>query len=254
MSATHDFIVGLARTHGPPPCRLLDFGCGAGEVVARALEAGFDAWGVDSFSDVWVQYAERAGTLGERIRLVADGTALPFADGWFDVVVSNQVMEHVAEPSFVVAELARVLRAGGILIAIFPTREIVVEPHLKAPFVHWFAPGSPAQASALALVHALGLGVGAKETRAAWIAAATDGLRRLIFYRREREAIAVFGADFHLVARAEPAFMRDRIARSRQLRRFRKLVAPRWLDPALRMLCVRLANVVLVFHRGATRP
>jgi hypothetical protein len=100
-------------------------------------------------------------------------------------------------------------------------------------------------------VHALGLG--AKGPREVWIAAATDGLRRLIFYRGEREAIAVFQPDFHLLARAEPAFMRDRIARSRHLRPFRKLLSPRWLDPALRMLCVRLANVVLVFRRGTIR-
>jgi SAM-dependent methyltransferase len=252
MSATHDFIVALARTHCPPPCRLLDFGCGAGEVFEIALQSGFDAYGVDSFSDVWVQYAERAAALGDRIRHVLDGAALPFPDSWFDVVVCNQVMEHIAEPAFVIAEFSRVLRADGVLVAIFPTREIVVEPHLKAPFIHWFTPGSPAQARMLALVHALGLGVGAKEPRAAWIAGAADSLRRLIFYRGECEAIATFLPPFRLVARAEPEFMRDRVARSPRFRRFAQIFAPRSLDPILRMLCVRLANVVLVFRRATT--
>jgi len=249
MSATHAFIVALARTHCPPPRRLLDFGCGAGEVVENALDAGFDAWGVDSFADIWVQYAERAAALGERIRNVADGAALPFADGWFDVVVCNQVMEHVAEPGFVISEMARVLRPGGVLVAIFPTREMLVEPHLKAPFVHWFAPGSRAQVRMLGIVHALGLGIGAKDARAVWIAGATDGLRRRIFYRRERQAIAMFQPRFRLVARAEPEFIRDRLARSKRFRQLKEVFAPRWLDPVLRRLCVRLANVVLVFRR-----
>ena len=45
--------------------------------------------------------------------------------------------------------------------------------------------------------------------------------------------------------------MRDRLARSR-FRELKNLFAPRWLDPALRMACVRLANAVLVFRRAAT--
>lgn len=249
MSVTYDFILDLVRTRCSAPCRLLDFGCGGGEVVGKALDAGFDAWGVDSFKDVWEQYAERASSIGHRIQHVAEGTPLPFADNWFDVVVSNQVMEHVADPGPVITEMARVLRPGGLLVAIFPTREILIEPHLKVPLVHWFSPGSASQTQMLRMMHRLGLGLGRNEDRAAWVSGASDSLQRHIFYRTQNEAISTFQQRFRLVARGDAAFMRDRLARSERMRKLAPLFAPRWMDPLLRMLCVRLANVVLVMQR-----
>jgi SAM-dependent methyltransferase len=43
----HQLVLDLAREHGPA-CRILDIGCGTGVLVAKALEAGFDAYGVDA--------------------------------------------------------------------------------------------------------------------------------------------------------------------------------------------------------------
>lgn len=49
-----------------------------------------------------------------------DGQALPFRSDSFDTVLCNQVLEHVAEPTDLMREAARVLRAGGILILTTP--------------------------------------------------------------------------------------------------------------------------------------
>ncbi len=49
--------------------------------------------------------------------LRADAQDLPFADSSFDVVIANQMIYHVPDPSRALREFARVLRAGGVLMA-----------------------------------------------------------------------------------------------------------------------------------------
>jgi SAM-dependent methyltransferase len=51
---------------------------------------------------------------------VADAQALPFADGSFDAVFSINVLEHVPDPERLAAEAARVLRPGGLMLALTP--------------------------------------------------------------------------------------------------------------------------------------
>jgi len=73
-------------------------------------------------------------------------TALPFADGWFDAVISCHVLEHVADDRAALAELARVLAPGGRLILLVPydptgpTRE---DPSLTTPAARLAAYGHP---------------------------------------------------------------------------------------------------------------
>jgi SAM-dependent methyltransferase len=52
--------------------------------------------------------------------IIADGHSLPFRDGVFDAVVIQAVLEHVLDPSVVVAEIHRVLRPGGVVYAETP--------------------------------------------------------------------------------------------------------------------------------------
>jgi SAM-dependent methyltransferase len=255
MSATYDFIIDLARAHCPPPARLLDVGCGGGQVVRNAARAGYDAWGVDTFQDVWMQYAgQAAAALGDRLRVVSPGENLPFEDRAFDLVLSNQVFEHIADLPRHAAEIARVLRPGGVLIAIFPTREVVIEPHLRAPFVHRAPNGSARQRMLLGLAHGLGCTSAPRAGRAEWIASATDSLSRQIFYRRCGDIPGVLAPWFSVKDRAEPWFMRDRLRRSSRMRALSGLFAAPAFDPLLRFLCLRLANAVFVLRRNQDGP
>ncbi len=54
------------------------------------------------------------------LRLKADTSALPFADGSFDLVTSNMVFEHVENPEAILREIRRILREGGRLIVLTP--------------------------------------------------------------------------------------------------------------------------------------
>src|SRR5687768_7040472 len=76
-----------------PGARVLDVGCGVGQVVARLAEAGFEAYGVD-VSDPNI---ERAKKFCPRCQLY-DGRKLPFADAWFASTGALNVLEHVEEP------------------------------------------------------------------------------------------------------------------------------------------------------------
>lgn len=60
----------------------------------------------------------------------------PVESGYFDVVVSNQVGEHVSDLAAFFAENSRVLREGGVGIHLFPLRSYVLEGHLMLPLAH----------------------------------------------------------------------------------------------------------------------
>lgn len=252
MSDNHGFIVGLARSLRPPPAALLDFGCGAGEVVQAALDAGFDAWGTDTYAGGWQQYAEAGrAVLGSRLRPgdPAAPYALPFADAQFDLVVSNQVFEHVPDLPCAARALHRVMKPGAALVAIFPTREVTIEPHLKTlPWLHRLPPGSAVQRAGLRLSHRLGMASAPALTPAAFAEAAIASLHADMHYLPARAVPAALAPWFSLAARREPEFLRHRVARALPRLSPALAVLP---DALLRFLCLRLASGVFVFRRAA---
>ena len=74
--------------------------------------------------------------------LTADATALPFPDDYFDVIIANDVMEHVAQPEAVLREAYRVLKPGGRFFTNFPPYYHPYGAHLSdvigIPWVHAF--------------------------------------------------------------------------------------------------------------------
>ena len=97
---------------------LLDVGCGPGTItmdLARLIAPGV-ATGCDSAPTVLAEArlaAEDAG-VGAVFEL-ADVSALPYADGNFDVVHAHQVLQHLADPVGALREMRRVCRPGGII-------------------------------------------------------------------------------------------------------------------------------------------
>lgn len=95
--------------------RVLDVGCGVGQVVARLIQAGFEAHGVE----VSEPNLERARQVSEQCRFY-NGRSLPFPDGYFAGVGALNVLEHVEEPEAFIGELVRVAEAGGRLVISSP--------------------------------------------------------------------------------------------------------------------------------------
>ncbi len=99
--------------------RWLDLGCAYGFLVEEAREAGFRAIGLDASRFAVSQARAHAPLAAGRV-VAALAEALPFADGSFGVVSAFDLLEHVPDPERVLAEAARVLRAGGLLLAATP--------------------------------------------------------------------------------------------------------------------------------------
>jgi SAM-dependent methyltransferase len=129
--AGQDRRLNMIRAAAPDlagPGRVLENGCGVGlylEPLGRALGTPF-VFGLEYV----FERAARAGQSHPPVRVVCGaGEHLPYADGCFDLVLSNEVIEHVQDDQQALAEMARVLRAGGRLVLFCPNRWYPVETH-----------------------------------------------------------------------------------------------------------------------------
>ncbi len=104
--------------------RLLDVGCGIGTYVRRFRQFSEQVYGIDVTFDRVRRGAEDLPNL-----MLAVGEALPFPDASFDVVVLNEVIEHVADDRATMGEIARILRPGGHAVFYAPNRFYPFETH-----------------------------------------------------------------------------------------------------------------------------
>jgi SAM-dependent methyltransferase len=112
-----------------PGAKVLDVGCGS--LGLRALEPNLDITGVD--------VAEHPEYPGPFVR--ADAAAgLPFADGEFDLVYCNSVIEHVP-PERRRAFAAELRRVGRGWYVQTPAWSFPIEPHALLPAAHWLPMG-----------------------------------------------------------------------------------------------------------------
>jgi SAM-dependent methyltransferase len=86
--------------------------------------------GIDRLLNPDIELIETDYAIGPRTQIVCDAHVLPFADESFDAVVCQAVLEHVLDPSRVVAEIHRVLRKRGLVYSEIPFMQQVHEgPH-----------------------------------------------------------------------------------------------------------------------------
>jgi SAM-dependent methyltransferase len=111
--------------------RVLDLGCGLGEYVRAFARQGADAIGCDIEAARLRESHERsiAGDWERTSFLAAAGESLPFEAESLDVVVLNEVIEHVADDRETLREVARVLRPDGRCVIFAPNRLYPFETH-----------------------------------------------------------------------------------------------------------------------------
>lgn len=112
------------QQHGLPSGRGLDLGCGDGKLSAIVMDMlGSDALAATQWTGVDIDPAETAQAqacgLYEKVH-TGSAADIPEADGSFDFVFSNSVLEHIGPIDEVLQEAARLLRPGGRFICTVP--------------------------------------------------------------------------------------------------------------------------------------
>ncbi|MGE5270644.1 MAG: ArsR/SmtB family transcription factor [Thiohalocapsa sp.] len=102
------------------PHALLDIGTGTGRMIEILGPRVEHAMGIDQSREMLAiarVNLERAGLANSLVRL-GDMYQLPLADASFDAIVIHQVLHYADRPAEAVAEAARVLRPGGLLVIV----------------------------------------------------------------------------------------------------------------------------------------
>jgi SAM-dependent methyltransferase len=201
LDVTNRFVLEFCRAfaQGQPGARVLDFGCGAGKLVAAGRASGIDMHGAEIYygGSRTRADAEASGLLGAAIIEISGGR-IGFPDRHFDLVVNNQVMEHVEDLDGVLREIHRVLKPGGRVLSVFPSRDVFREGHIGIPFSHWFRRGSRLRLYYTWALRSLGLGIWKEQAPTArqWAIDKLEWIDRHTRYRSRGEIAAAFGRYF----------------------------------------------------------
>ncbi|HEY6847550.1 MAG TPA: methyltransferase domain-containing protein [Terracidiphilus sp.] len=95
-----------------PGEKILDLGCGDGQLTQRIAATGADVLGVDASADM-VRAARERGVVAD----LGDAQQLPYADQTFDAVFSNAALHWVRDQDAMIAQIDRVLKPGGRFVA-----------------------------------------------------------------------------------------------------------------------------------------
>lgn len=131
----------LVLRYAPTTSKILDLGCGTG-ISSRLLnQAGYDVVGTD-ISSLFLNEAKNWEN--EKLRYqVCDVMELPYEDDSFDVICSNELIEHLPDVETALNEMVRIVRKGGRIILSGPN---LCSPLI--PLIDWFRlmcgkPGRP---------------------------------------------------------------------------------------------------------------
>jgi SAM-dependent methyltransferase len=235
------FIDHAAKVGG----RILDYGCGRGQMVALGLERGLDIWGADTFSGYFAGWRqELTPQVRDRVHPIQDGHT-DFPENYFDLVMANQVLEHVTDPETVIADIHRMIKPDGLFIAAFPVIETWYEGHVGLYFAHRLKPASRVRRTYFDLCHLVGRGLyRGNLTRTDWIKQSEHTLDSACFYYSHRRMFAALTKVFRTpIEDMAVHYMRARL-------RDRARNIPTVADPILRFVYHKRAGEIIKVRKS----
>ena len=113
-------IAELVRDWVPSGGRILDFGCGTGDISARCEDSGFKIDAVDRSPKMIERAKSRFESQKIQFTTCSDPLQLPFSDETFDGIVVSSVLEYVVSLEAQLVELRRISKAGGHILLTVP--------------------------------------------------------------------------------------------------------------------------------------
>ncbi|NEQ64727.1 MAG: class I SAM-dependent methyltransferase [Symploca sp. SIO2D2] len=218
--------------------KILDYGCGSGKVVLAGRNKGLNIFGADVFyaGANSKEEVEMLNLLGKEIQEIKQGK-INFEDATFDLVLSNQVFEHVQDLESVLREIHRVMKKDALLLCLFPAKEVFREGHIGIPFVHWLAKDSKIRYYYALSLRCLGLGYfKANKTKIQWTQDALNWLDKYTIYRDKKEIVAIFNRYF-TVEMIEKDYIKYKLSFNPRLS---------WLDQILKIpLMPELSSILM---------
>lgn len=133
-----------------PGTKILDCGCGTGQYLEAFLRLGADAYGIEHDGTKVKQFQTKFPDFAHRVQQ-GDIEAMEFPQESFDLVLLNEVLEHVPNEDRALQEIYRVLKPDGMFILFAPNRLYPFETHsvsakngtLRIPIYFPFIPYIP---------------------------------------------------------------------------------------------------------------
>jgi len=126
--------------------RVLDIGCGGGQLLETFTKTKYvEVYGLD-ISEKVLRIAKQKGYIVHKINLEKD--KLPFSNEYFDIIVANDLIEHLIDPDKVLTEIHRVSHSN--------TKIIICVPNINSPisfFIQLFLDYPPLQSARYKSVH-----------------------------------------------------------------------------------------------------